>query len=117
MTERIVCQVSDLDPGTVLRVDLVCDNGTMVPIAVVRAEGGSLYAVDDTCSHGAVSLSGGEVEGDEIECQQHGGRFELATGRPAALPAVVPIRTYPIRTEGEDVLVDVDAPTITKEDP
>ena len=109
--------MKDLTPGSALRVDLSVADGTEAPIAIVRAGDGRYFAIDDTCTHGAVSLSEGEVEGNEIECWGHGGRFDLATGRPTALPAVTPIRSYPIRIEGENVLVDVDAPTgSTKED-
>ncbi len=115
MTERVACLVSDLDPGSVVRVDLDRDDGAPVPVAVVRTADGSVYAIDDTCSHGEFSLSEGEVEGREIECQAHGARFDLGTGRATALPAIAPIRTYSIRIEGEDVLVDVDAPA-SKED-
>jgi 3-phenylpropionate/trans-cinnamate dioxygenase ferredoxin subunit len=116
MTERIACQAAVLDSGSILRVEIARDDGTTVPVAVVRSADGGLFAVDDTCSHGAVSLSEGEVDGGEIECWGHGARFDLTTGRATALPAVAPIRTYPIRIEGEDVLVDVDAPATTKED-
>lgn len=115
MAERIACTASDLRPGLALRTDLALDDGTPVPVAVVRTADGNLYAVGDTCTHGEVSLSEGDVEGNEIECWGHGARFDLATGLATALPAVDPIRTYPIRIEGEDILVDIDAPAI-KED-
>jgi 3-phenylpropionate/trans-cinnamate dioxygenase ferredoxin subunit len=110
MTDRKALTATDLEPGTPYRVDLVRDDGSPVPVAVIRAADGSLFAVDDTCSHGESSLSEGEVDGHEIECLAHAARFDLVTGRATALPAVAPIRTYPIRIEGEDVLVDVDAP-------
>ncbi len=43
--------------------------------------------MSDVCSHGQVSLSDGEVEGETIECWLHGSRFDLRTGMPLALPA------------------------------
>ena len=59
MTERTtaltVCALDELAPGTARKVDL---DGT--PVAVVRI-GDQVYAIGDTCSHGAVSLSEGEV--------------------------------------------------------
>jgi len=115
MAERFACKASDLEPGSPVRVELESDEDAPVQVAVVTTADGGLFAVDDTCSHGQVSLSEGDVDGGEIECWGHGARFDLATGRATALPAVAPIRTYPIRIEGEDVLVDVGAP-VSKED-
>ena len=79
------------------------------PVSVVRADG-ELYAIDDTCSHEEVSLSEGEVEDGEIECWLHGSRFDLGTGRPTSLPATRPIAVYPVKIDGDDVLVDIDHP-------
>ncbi len=78
-----------------------------VPVAVVRDEEGHLHAVADTCSHAEVSLSEGEVEDCSIECWLHGSRFDLITGRPTSLPAILPIPVYPVSVDGDDVLVDV----------
>lgn len=78
-----------------------------IEIAVVRTETGEVYAVNDICSHGQVSLSEGEVEGCMIECWLHGSRFDLRTGQPDCLPATAPIDTYPVKIDGDDVLVAV----------
>ncbi len=79
-------------------------------VAVVRDEDGGLHAVDDTCSHANVSLSEGEVDGCTVECWLHGSRFDLRTGKPTSLPAIRPIAVYPVRLEGDQVLVDVESP-------
>jgi 3-phenylpropionate/trans-cinnamate dioxygenase ferredoxin subunit len=68
---------------------------------------GTLYALDDTCSHDEGSLSEGLVLDGEIECPLHGARFDLKTGKPSCLPAVLPVKTYPVRVSGEDVEIDV----------
>lgn len=80
-------------------------------IAVVNA-GSYLYAVDDICSHEHFHLSDGEVDLDSktIECPKHGSGFDLETGRPTSLPAVLPVRTYGVKLVGEDVMVDVLEP-------
>ncbi|HET9657340.1 MAG TPA: non-heme iron oxygenase ferredoxin subunit [Kineosporiaceae bacterium] len=78
-----------------------------IPVAVVRDEEGRLHAVGDTCSHAEVSLAEGEVEDCSIECWLHGSRFDLVTGQPTSLPAILPIPVYPVTVDGEDVLVDV----------
>ena len=77
-------------------------------IAVVNA-GGVLYAVSDICSHEYFHLSDGEVDVDEltIECPKHGSTFSLTTGAPQSLPAVLPVRTYGVRLQGSDVMVEV----------
>ncbi|MGA8210007.1 MAG: non-heme iron oxygenase ferredoxin subunit [Nocardioidaceae bacterium] len=102
-----VCGVSEVAPGCALAVDLEAPSG--VSVAVVRA-GDDWYAVDDECSHAAVPLSEGDVEGCEIECWLHGSRFDLRTGKPSGPPATDPVSTYPVRVEGDDVLVDVTTP-------
>ncbi|HEX7590187.1 MAG TPA: non-heme iron oxygenase ferredoxin subunit [Demequinaceae bacterium] len=113
MSEHVACKAKALAPGTALRADLALATGGKHAFAVVRTEDGELFAIDDTCSHAEVSLSEGDVDGCEIECWAHGSRFDLRTGEPDELPAMTPIRTYPVRIDGDDVLVDVDAPMST----
>jgi 3-phenylpropionate/trans-cinnamate dioxygenase ferredoxin subunit len=78
-------------------------------VAIAR-DGEDFYAIYDECSHAAVPLSEGEVEGHEIECWLHGSMFDLRTGKPTGLPATEPVAIYPVTVQGEDVLVDVQAP-------
>ena len=53
-----------------------------VDVAVVHADDDNFYAVRDECSHAAVALSEGEVDGCTLECWLHGSRFDLRTGEP-----------------------------------
>lgn len=69
--------------------------------------GGELFAIEDTCSHEDCSLGEGDLEGCEIICPCHFARFDVRTGKVLAPPAVVDIRTYPVRVEGNKVLVGV----------
>jgi 3-phenylpropionate/trans-cinnamate dioxygenase ferredoxin component len=96
------CALSDLQEDVPKRVDL---NG--VPVSVVRTEEG-VFAINDTCSHANVSLSEGEVEDCMIECWLHGSSFDLRTGKPSGLPATKPVAVYPVKIEGDDVLVSVN---------
>jgi 3-phenylpropionate/trans-cinnamate dioxygenase ferredoxin subunit len=98
------CATSDLEPGTAIAVSV---DG--VDVAVVR-DGEDFYAVYDECSHAAIALSEGDVEGDQIECWLHGSRFDLRTGKPTNLPATEPVAIYPVKVQGSDVLVDVQSP-------
>ena len=77
-----------------------------VPMAVVRTEG-EVFAIHDVCSHANVALSEGEVDDQTIECWLHGSRFDLVTGAPTGLPATKPVPVYPVKIDGDDVLVAV----------
>ena len=107
-----VCARSEVPEDGALRVELPA-GGHIEAIAVVDFEG-ELFAIEDVCSHAEVALSEGEVEEFEgaptIECALHGSCFDLRTGQPTNLPATEPVPVYPVRVEGDDVLVDVDAP-------
>ena len=97
----LACAVADVADGTAKRVML---DG--VPVAIVRSDG-EVYAIHDVCSHANVALSEGEVEGQTIECWLHGSRFDLVTGRPTGLPATQPVAVYPVKIDGDSVLVAV----------
>jgi len=101
------CSLAEVAPGSAIAVNV---DGTAV--AVVRA-GDDVFAISDECSHAAIPLSEGEVEGCEIECWLHGSRFDLRTGKPSGPPATEPVPTYEVRVEGDDVLVDVTRPLDT----
>jgi 3-phenylpropionate/trans-cinnamate dioxygenase ferredoxin subunit len=98
------CAVGDVTNASPLAVTV---GG--VDVAIVR-QGDDVYAIQDECSHAAIPLSEGEVEDGEIECWLHGSRFDLRTGKPSGPPATEPVPTYPVRVDGDDVLVDVTSP-------
>ena len=110
MSEQFALNVGDLEPGTAQLAELTREDGAVVPVAVVRTEDGEVYAISDICSHGEVSLSEGEVIGCEVECWAHGAHFDLRNGAATELPAIDPVPAYPVRIDGERVLVDVDNP-------
>jgi 3-phenylpropionate/trans-cinnamate dioxygenase ferredoxin subunit len=107
MSFQRACGVGDVASGSALAVDM----GDF-DVAVVR-QGEDWYAVVDECSHAEIPLSEGDVEGCEIECWLHGSRFDLRTGKPSGPPATQPVAVYAVRIDGDDVLVDVDAPLNT----
>jgi 3-phenylpropionate/trans-cinnamate dioxygenase ferredoxin subunit len=82
-------------------------------LAVAR-DGDDFYAVQDLCTHAAVALSEGDVADCAIECWLHGSTFDLRTGKPTTLPAFEPVPVYPVRVDGDDVLVDVENPLNTE---
>jgi apoptosis-inducing factor 3 len=67
----------------------------------------AVYATHDVCTHAFARLSEGYLEGECIECPIHQALFNVKTGAVMAPPAYEPIKTYPCRIEGDDVLVDI----------
>ncbi|MGH1366051.1 MAG: non-heme iron oxygenase ferredoxin subunit [Calditrichia bacterium] len=87
------------------------------PCEVVEVEGYSIalfrlndgyYAIDDECSHDVASLGEGEiVEECKIECPKHGALFDIKTGESLTLPAVVGVKSYPVKIEDGMILVNI----------
>jgi nitrite reductase/ring-hydroxylating ferredoxin subunit len=77
-------------------------------ILLVRM-GDSVYAVGNECTHEWIWLDDGilHAESCEIECPMHEGRFDLRTGEATHEPCEKPLPSYPVRVEGDDVLVGV----------
>jgi 3-phenylpropionate/trans-cinnamate dioxygenase ferredoxin subunit len=98
------CAVADLEVG---KPHAVTVDG--VDLAVVR-DGDDIYAIYDECSHAAIPLSEGDVEGCFIECWLHGSTFDLRTGKPTTLPAFEPVAVYPVQLDGDELLVDLEHP-------
>ena len=98
-------KTSDFAPGSATKVVV---NG--INVAVVRI-GDDFYAINDTCSHGNVSLSEGVVvaETKELECVKHGSAFNLETGCPNTLPATQPVAVYSVTVKGDDVFIEESA--------
>ena len=69
--------------------------------------GGTIYAIDDVCTHDGGPLGEGELVGNEIECPRHGARFDVRTGRVTRMPAVSRVKTYPVEEQAGDLYVDV----------
>jgi 3-phenylpropionate/trans-cinnamate dioxygenase ferredoxin component len=101
MSEVRVCAVSDVAAGA--KACFVADD---TKICVVHLDDG-WYAINDVCSHEDYSLCEGDVwaEEREIECWKHGSTFSLLTGEPQSLPAMRAVPVYPVRVDGDDVIV------------
>jgi len=69
--------------------------------------GGQVYATDNICTHGHARLCDGFLDGFEIECPLHQGKFDIRNGKPLCAPVVEGIRTYPVKIEGGRVFVDL----------
>ena len=87
---------------------------TRLGVALVATQG-RVFAIRDECSHQAVPLSEGEVDDCTLECLAHGSRFDLRTGAPLDLPATQAVPVYPVKIEGDYVLVDLANPITSQE--
>ena len=96
-----LCAKEEVADGAALRVET---GGLTLAVYQVA---GMYYVTDDNCTHGPGSLSEGCLEGHRIECDFHNGAFDIRTGEVLAPPCMVPIKTYRVVVDGDDVLIEV----------
>jgi 3-phenylpropionate/trans-cinnamate dioxygenase ferredoxin component len=65
-------------------------------LLICRSEG-DYFAIENKCSHADSPLECGRIRRGWIACPAHGARFDLETGAPMGSPAIMPIRTFPLR--------------------
>jgi naphthalene 1,2-dioxygenase system ferredoxin subunit len=68
---------------------------------------GEIYATDNLCTHGNARLCDGFLEGHEIECPLHQGKFDIRNGKAMCAPLTEDVKTYPVRIEGKRVFVAI----------
>ena len=76
------------------------------PVLIARAPMG-LFAVGAICSHQYSPLEGGRMKGCFLFCPLHGVRFDLRDGRPAGTLTDRPLETFPVRVDGDDIMVEL----------
>ncbi len=101
MARHGVAKVSEIAPGTTRRV--VVDSAEILLCNV----DGKIYAIEDVCTHDGGPLDQGELEGEHVVCPRHGATFDVRTGDALTLPAVVPLMTFDVNVEGDEIYVDV----------
>jgi 3-phenylpropionate/trans-cinnamate dioxygenase ferredoxin subunit len=99
-TSEPIAHVRDITPGTTRRVTIDGEN-----VLLCNVEG-TIYAIEDVCTHDGGELDQGELEDCRIMCPRHGAYFDVRTGAALTLPAIVPVRTFPVRVEGESIFVE-----------
>lgn len=97
---RLAGAAADIHPGQAR--SYVIDG---VEVLVCNVDGG-FYAVEDICTHDGGPLDQGTLEGKCVVCPRHGATFDVTTGDALTLPAVLPLLTFPIAADGNDLLVD-----------
>ena len=92
--------------------DLPADDVLGVTVAgrdvAVYVVGDEVYATDNICTHGHARLCDGFLEGHEIECPLHQGRFDVRDGTPLCDPVSDALRSYPVKIEGGRVFLRID---------
>jgi 3-phenylpropionate/trans-cinnamate dioxygenase ferredoxin subunit len=71
---------------------------------------GTLFAIDDVCTHDGGTLGEGRLRNGRVICPRHGAAFDARTGKVISLPAVKSVRSYPVSVEDGEIYVDCDAP-------
>ncbi len=99
-----VCPLNELGPGQMRLV-----RWEDLEIGVFNCAG-TVYAIEDRCSHDDGPLVEGELDQATctIECPRHGSRFDLRTGRPLTLPAYVPVDTFAVIIDDETIKLEVE---------
>ncbi|MGH7662033.1 MAG: non-heme iron oxygenase ferredoxin subunit [Vulcanimicrobiaceae bacterium] len=96
-----VAKKSEVAQGATKRVEV---NGQSVLLCNVDGE---IYAIEDVCTHDGGALDQGELMGERIMCPRHGAFFDVRTGDALTLPAIFPVQTFKVRTEGDEIFVDL----------
>ena len=94
-----LCKTGEIAPGTALKVET-----SGLSLAVFNLDG-HFFAMDDLCSHGPGSLSEGYIEGEEIECDFHNGRFNIKTGEVTSPPCMIPQKVYAVTVADGTVFI------------
>lgn len=94
-----LCAKADIAEGEALKVEI-----EDLELAVFHVEG-EFYVTDDLCTHGPGSLSEGDLDGHEIECDFHGGCFDIRDGKVTAPPCVVDLKTYSVVPDDSMVII------------
>jgi 3-phenylpropionate/trans-cinnamate dioxygenase ferredoxin component len=97
-----VCAEGEIEEEDVLRFD---HEGRT--FAVYRSPDDRYYATDGFCTHEQAHLADGLVMDNIIECPKHNGRFDYRTGEARGAPVCVDLKTYPVKVEGGEVLIDL----------
>ncbi|AXK81123.1 non-heme iron oxygenase ferredoxin subunit [Pseudolabrys taiwanensis] len=101
MAWHAVAKADDVQEGKVLAA-----SAADKMIALYRIDG-TFYATSDICTHAFALLSDGYLDGDCIECPIHQALFHVPTGEVRAEPATEPLRTFPVKVDGEMLMVEI----------
>ena len=94
-------KLADLPANGMISIEI---NGARIAVANVQ---GAYYAFDDECTHEQCSLAEGDLAGTRVTCMCHGAEFDVRSGAVLAPPAVVPVKVYRTRVDGDALHIEV----------
>ena len=95
-----VAAVGDVAEGSAIPVEVAGFS-----LAVYHLDSGEYFCTDNVCTHAFALLTDGWLEGNVIECPLHAGQFDVRTGKGLCEPIEEDLKTFPVRVEGDDILV------------
>ena len=69
---------------------------------------GAIVAVQSKCPHAGATLEKGAVCNGRLVCPWHMGTFALPSGALIEPPPMQALKTYPVRVEGDQIMLDAD---------
>lgn len=97
-----VAKIGDLWSGEMMGLEV---NGERILLVNVDNH---IYAYADACPHQKSRLSEGTLTDKILRCASHHWEFDVCSGS-GVNPQNSCLRVFPIRLNGEDILVDIDA--------
>jgi nitrite reductase/ring-hydroxylating ferredoxin subunit len=70
---------------------------------------GEFFALQNKCSHAEQSFDKGRVRGHKLLCPLHGAVFDIRDGSVLSAPAFQPIKSYPLKVDGDDILICLES--------
>ena len=107
MAEVNVCAAADVPENSVISREVGDE------LVAIYNIGGSYYATEGRCTHGLANLADGMIEGEEIECSFHFGKFHVPSGKPTESPCFIALKTYKTEVRDGQVFIDLDQPAPT----
>ncbi len=102
MTDFVkVAELHDLHDGELMAVEVDGE-----PVCLAKVDG-NVYAFSGTCTHIGGPLDEGELEGEVLTCPWHRAQYNIRTGKVLRGPARQDIPVYPVRLEGDAILVSL----------
>lgn len=102
MAYQKACSLDDVWEGEMVEVD-VGDHAVLL----VCFDGGEVRAFQGTCPHQDIPLAEGKFDGRVLMCRAHQWTFDARTGK-GINPGDCRLAEYPVKLDGDDVLVEVD---------
>ena len=106
MPEQLALTLADLPPNTKKTVTLADTKILLIRTTDTTNGQPTLFAVEAECPHAKAPLEKGAVCNGRLVCPWHAGTFELATGTLLEPPPLRDLKRYPIRLNGQNILVD-----------